>query len=70
MINERNRSIDAVKGVLILLVIIGHVLVGPIDEHVVRYVIYSFHMPAFFFVSGYLLSLERLGQQNYGAMFS
>ena len=70
MINERNRSIDVVKGVLILLVVIGHVLVGPIDEHVLRYVIYSFHMPAFFFVSGYLLSLERLGQQNYGAMFS
>ena len=46
--NTRNRSIDAIKGILIFLVVIGHVLPGSLDENVIRYVIYSFHMPAFF----------------------
>lgn len=68
--NTRNRSIDAIKGILIFLVVIGHVLPGSLDENVIRYVIYSFHMPAFFFVSGYLLDMKRLAGQNYPSVFS
>lgn len=70
MVNTRNRSIDAIKGILIFLVVIGHVLPGSLDENVIRYVIYSFHMPAFFFVSGYLLDMKRLAGQNYPSVFS
>lgn len=56
----RNRSINAVKGCLILTVVIGHVLLGTLDGNILRYVIYSFHMPAFFFISGYLFKKDKL----------
>lgn len=69
MVKERNHSVDAVKGVLIFLVVVGHVLLGTLDEKILRYVIYSFHMPAFFFVSGYLLNVEKLQNQKYTEMF-
>lgn len=70
MVNGRNRSVDAVKGILIFLVVIGHVLLGTLDENIIRYTIYSFHMPAFFFVSGYLLDMERLAGQGYWSVLS
>lgn len=57
---EQNHSIDATKGGLILLVIIGHVLYGTLQDNAIRYYIYSFHMPFFLFVSGYLINVERL----------
>jgi fucose 4-O-acetylase-like acetyltransferase len=56
----RNESIDTLKGLLIILVIIGHVLLGTLDENVFRYVIYSFHMPVFLFISGYLINIQKL----------
>ncbi len=62
---ERNRSIDALKGMLIFTVVLGHVLLGSLDDAPMRYLIYSFHMPAFFFVSGYLLSLDWLRQTSF-----
>lgn len=48
---ERNRSIDMAKGLGILLVILGHVPTVPEE---LKKVIYSFHIPLFFFISGYL----------------
>ena len=57
---ERNSSIDYIKGSLIFTVIIGHILLGSLDANLIRYVIYSFHMPAFFFISGYLLNIEKI----------
>lgn len=62
VIAERNRSIDTLKGLLILTVVLGHVLLGALDDNPVRYLIYSFHMPVFFFVSGYLLNVEKTKQ--------
>lgn len=59
MVN-RNVSIDTLKGALIFLVVLGHILLGTLDENPLRYLIYSFHMPAFFFISGYLLNIEKL----------
>lgn len=56
----RNESIDALKGLLIIFVIIGHILLGTLDENVLRYIIYSFHMPVFMFISGYLLNYEKI----------
>lgn len=58
--NKRYYSIDIVKGVLIILVIIGHVLPGSIEGNPLRYFIYSFHMPVFIGVSGYLLNYQSL----------
>lgn len=61
--NRRIAWIDAWKGLLILLVVLGHV-VGAMYHYadgtsrmalgVVYRAIYLFHMPAFFFVAGYL----------------
>lgn len=62
VIVKRNRSIDTLKGLLIFTVVLGHVLLGTLDDNPVRYLIYSFHMPVFFFVSGYLLNVEKMKQ--------
>lgn len=56
----RLRNIDGLKGVLILLVIIGHVLQGKIPEHFGRYWIYSFHMPVFIALSGFLFDGNKM----------
>ncbi|PHX93183.1 MAG: hypothetical protein CK532_00540 [Flavobacteriales bacterium] len=60
MAEARLRNIDGLKGVLLFLVIIGHVLQGKVDQHFGRYVIYSFHMPLFIGISGYLFSIEKM----------
>lgn len=60
----RNANIDILRGWLILLVIIGHVVLGSVHDNVIRYGIYAFHMPLFIGLSGYLinpLSLEQSG---------
>lgn len=48
---KRDTSIDIAKGFGILLVILGHVPTIP-DE--LKKIIYAFHIPLFFFISGYL----------------
>lgn len=53
----RDKNIDSVKGVLITLVVLGHVIEPYISNPVARWVyvfIYSFHMPAFIFLAGML----------------
>lgn len=47
--NKRENWIDIIKGLGIVCVVAGHTLVGTISE-----AIYIFHMPLFFFISGYL----------------
>lgn len=56
---KRDTYLDCVKGTLILLVIIGHYLPGTLSESFARHVIYSFHMPVFFMLSGYLFNITR-----------
>lgn len=56
---QRIQLIDALKGFAILLVVVGHVLQGQLPGHdhfenVVYSVIYSFHMPLFMCLSGYV----------------
>ena len=66
MINKKlqyNDSIDYLKGVLCILVFLGHLVVGKIGDNLVRYFIYSFHMPLFIGISGYLFNLEFLEEQ-------
>ena len=55
---ERNLKLDNAKGILITLVVIGHMLL-PIQGTTrgvtnFFYMIYAFHMPAFVFISGHL----------------
>lgn len=49
--------IDIVKGIGILCVILGH-LSAP--NQITRILVYSFHMPLFFFISGYLYKSKDL----------
>jgi acyltransferase len=56
MIKERIAWIDAAKGIGICLVVLGHIYES--DSSVLMY-IYSFHVPLFFFLSGYLFSSSR-----------
>ena len=55
---ERNLLIDYLKGFAILLVILGHSIQynAPdfFDHNILFRIIYSFHMPLFMFVSGFL----------------
>lgn len=59
-VKNRDEFLDIIKGILILLVIIGHILPGTLQENPARYLIYSFHMPAFFFMNGYLLNVNSI----------
>ena len=51
---ERNYQADNIRFILIVLVVFGHVIKtfsGPVESIIYR-IIYSFHMPAFLFLSG------------------
>lgn len=56
--DNRLRYIDATRGFAIFLVVLGHVLnigMNNYDEnHFLHRLIYSFHMPLFFFLSGFV----------------
>jgi fucose 4-O-acetylase-like acetyltransferase len=65
---NKNLTIDIVKGIAIILVVYGHVIqhsMAPWDQdffqNPVFKTIYTFHMPLFVFISGYLMaySLDR-----------
>ncbi|MBF1130151.1 MAG: acyltransferase family protein [Dialister invisus] len=66
--SNRIRQIDIVKGIAIVLVVIGHSIpdamaVGGIVNPYVRLlhsIIYSFHMPLFFIISGYFLNTDHV----------
>ncbi|MBN1331374.1 acyltransferase family protein [Candidatus Dojkabacteria bacterium] len=49
----RNKTIDVLKGVGIIFVIMGHSNSAPIGNSIIAY-IYTFHMPLFFWITGYL----------------
>jgi fucose 4-O-acetylase-like acetyltransferase len=52
---KKEHWIDVLKGIGILSVVVAHVYEGPI-----RIAIYAFHMPLFFFLSGYLFKPKSL----------
>lgn len=64
MNTNRLRYIDFAKGVAILLVVMGHIvqynLKGDSANKIFNF-IYSFHMPLFFFLSGYVAALRYEG---------
>ena len=57
---KRNLWIDCCKGVLIILVVVGHFCIKAVTKtdvqlkvlNSIAYIIYSFHMPAFIILSG------------------
>lgn len=51
--NQRIEFVDIAKGVAILLVLLGHLLMG---ESLLKKSIYAFHMPVFFIISGFFIS--------------
>lgn len=53
--------IDKTKGALILLVVLGHCIAG---ENYLKNIIYSFHMPAFFIISGVLLNYSSAHKKS------
>ena len=59
--SNRDLSLDFMKGVLIYLVVFGHVIAKYADPGWAYTVIHTFHMPLFFFISGYLMvpSMKR-----------
>jgi len=50
---ERNKQVDIIRGVAILLVVLEHAL-GTSDNFFLQKIILSFHMPVFFILFGYL----------------
>ena len=60
MTQTRNVEFDILKGILIVLVVVGHALrscfAAPTVYHPLFVFIYTFHMPLFVFVSGYFFS--------------
>lgn len=62
MSKKRIEWVDAYKGLLILSVILGHAIQETLkvrgigfEDNIWRNLIYSFHMPAFMAMSGYLV---------------
>lgn len=53
-------SFDFIKGLLILCVFMGHIIPGEIHEIFPRYAVYSFHMPLFIGISGFLFHIEKI----------
>ena len=53
-------GLDIVRGALMLLVIFGHAAEQYLPNRLIVYILYSFHMPVFLFLSGYVLRRERL----------
>lgn len=52
-LKSRDHQIDNIKGLLIILVVFGHMLLASTKENnEVLTLIYSFHMPAFIFING------------------
>lgn len=57
-----NQTADTLKGLLIVLVILGHFLLGTLMDNPIRYFIYSFHMPLFLFVGGIFNQSSQTGR--------
>lgn len=63
--HSRNTVVDASKGLAILLVVVGHVLQSHLprpDDNCVYRIIYSFHMPLFFLLSGWVVKPDTNGR--------
>lgn len=62
---NRQKYLDAAKGIGILLVVLGHASLK--NEFILAY-IYSFHMPLFFVIAGMLLKLTNASEREYNSL--
>lgn len=63
---NRNEYIDTTKALLMILVIIGHLLISTYRTNSIIFkVIYSFHMPAFFMISGMLIDRGKYKKSDW-----
>ena len=62
---DESRAIDALKGLLLIAVIFGHLFTSRVLDDPIKYFLYGFHMPAFLFLSGYLTSNTKLESQTF-----
>lgn len=66
---SRNPAIDVLKGVLMVLVMLGHLSGAGVDYSWFKWSLYGFHMPMFMALSGYMMNVERLRAQGLGALW-
>lgn len=62
-ISQRNYLFDALRGGAIILVLLGHAIQvnnSLFDSNIFFRIIYSFHMPLFMFISGYVNSFQKI----------
>lgn len=64
MEQNRNCALDIAKAICIILMVIGH---SGCPDYLGRF-IYMFHMPCFFFISGYLLNDKYLTNLKTGLL--
>lgn len=60
MVVNRNRNVDIIKGILIILVVVAHY-----KQDSIHGFIFLFHMPVFFIISGMLLNRNQVTSQGY-----
>jgi fucose 4-O-acetylase-like acetyltransferase len=60
-------GIDSLRGWLIVLVMLGHLVLGSVDGNIIRYSIYAFHMPLFIGLTGYLINADSLRSNSFVA---
>ena len=58
----RIKELDYLKGILILLVVAFHLVYFSELYPYAKRVVYTFHMPAFLLISGYLMNFEKAGK--------
>ncbi len=61
MVQTRDHQFDNIKAILIFLVVLGHILSrfgDSVSVTILYKIIFSFHIPAFFFVSGYFAKFD------------
>ncbi len=61
----RNVGIDSLRGWLIILVMLGHIVLGSVHDNIIRYSIYAFHMPVFIGLTGYLINADTLRKNSF-----
>jgi acyltransferase len=65
----RNPTIDTVRGLLLIVVMAGHTFTVPVVADPLKWAIYSFHMPLFFGLSGYLFNVEGVRRLDWRGLF-
>ena len=74
--NDRIKWIDSVRGALILLIVLGHVIGGAIKSGFIwglgwtelNRIIYMFHVPAFFVLTGFIWKSAKMGNAFWPSM--